>query len=166
MEKKLPFINICSCLVVSSLLILCSVVLEHLCSKWKPGVMKHFKTSLLWLSSFCVPWLHAHHDGSVWGPFPSMAHFFVSNPSVHWMYQAEPSWVWGEARHTIHIQLFTYSLAIYFNVLILNWVPVFLLMIFLKPFLNDFKKIIVAFMVTVPTTLRCIKDMDVLSWKP
>lgn len=35
----------------------------------------------------------------------------------------------------------------------------FLLMIFLKPFLNDFKKIIVAFMVTVPTTLRCIKDI-------
>lgn len=70
--------------------------------------------------------------------------------------RAQLAAVGGEAPNSC---LDIYSLAINLAVLILNWVPLFLLMILLKTFLNDFKEIIMVLMERVPSLQERVKDI-------
>lgn len=91
-----------------------------------------------------------------WRPFPALcASLWASISALGIPSRAQLAAV-GE---TLNSHLDIYSLAVNLAVLILNWVPVFLLMIFLKPFLNDFKKTIMVFMVRVPSLQKCVKDI-------
>lgn len=145
------FSSIHSPLVMTSLIILCSAVSEYVCSEWKPGAVN---LSVWTCCDGALSLQQGFAQQQHLRPFPALCASF-EHPSVHWACRAEPSWLVGEA---LNSRLDIYSPAINLAVLILNWVPVFLLMIFLKPFLNDFKKIMV-FVVRVPSLQKCVKDI-------